>query len=424
MKKNKIKPKKIRKKKFKYIHAKKGKKYSFLNKKTLKICNSILLLIIYLYLENAPSLDNNSNLIDNKVTIIETKEYKSFNELKEKETSPFLKSILKEINIIKHIFDKNIEKYKKNKNIIHLSASINNDKNYKYIILVSIFSVLLNCNKQKTFIIYHISCSRDFNETSVEIFKSLINKFPKNVEMIFYNMGNLFDNRKNARYSEAAYFRLLAPVFINSDRLIHLDGDTLTFADLNEMYNLDFNDNYVLGMYDILADGVDYLGIKSKIYICAGTLLLNLKKLREDNKIVEIMNLTNSNIELKNVDQTVVNYLFHPKIGRLSSKYVMFNYEEKSDLLFYINRLRTKITLEEMEEAVKNPTIIHYTICWPKVWNANAGFQAWASTCSQRNNCSCKKDHNLWHSFAKQTNYYDEIAHFTGVKKINSNEIK
>ena len=145
--------------------------------------------------------------------------------------------------------------------------------------------------------------------------------------------------------------------------------------------------------------------------------MLNLKKLREDNKIIEIMNLTNSNIELKNVDQTVVNYLFHPKIGRLSSKYVMFNYEEKSDLLFYINRLRTKITIEEMEEAVKNPTIIHYTICWPKVWNANAGFQAWASTCSQRNNCSCKKDHNLWHSFAKQTDYYDEIAHFTGVKK-------
>ena len=200
-----IKSKNIRKKKFKYIHAKKGNTFSFFNKKTLKICNSILLLIIYLYLENAPSLDNNSNLIDNKVTIIETKEYKSFNELKEKETSPFLNNILKEINVIKHIFDKNIEKYKKHKNIIHLSTSINNDKNYKYVILVSIFSVLLNCNKQKTFIIYHISCSRDFNETSVEIFKSLINKFPKNVEMIFYNMGNLFDNRKNARYSEAIF---------------------------------------------------------------------------------------------------------------------------------------------------------------------------------------------------------------------------
>ena len=205
--------------------------------------------------------------MDNKLTIIESKEFKSFKELKEKATSPFLMKILNEINIIKHLFDKNIENYKKNKNIIHLSASVNNDKNYKYVILVSIYSVLLNCNKNKTFIIYHISCSSDFNETSVDIFKSLLNKFSHNVEMIFYNMGNLFENRKNYRYSEAAYYRLATPVFINAYRLIHLDGDTLTFSDLNEMYNLDFNDNYILGIYDILADGVDYLGLRSEIYI-------------------------------------------------------------------------------------------------------------------------------------------------------------
>ena len=393
------------------------KKYSTFKNKFLKIINAIILLIIYLYLNHLPSLNKNSNLLDNKLTIIESKEYKSFKELKEKATSPFLMKILNEINIIKHLFDKNIENYKKNKNIIHLSASVNNDKNYKYVILVSIYSVLLNCNKNKTFIIYHISCSSDFNGTSVDIFKSLLNKFSHNVEMIFYNMGNLFENRKNYRYSEAAYYRLVTPVFINADRLIHLDGDTLTFSDLNEMYNLDFNDNYILGIYDILADGVDYLGLRSEIYINSGTILLNLKKLRDDNKIIEFMNLTDSNKQLKNVDQTVFNYVLHPKIGRLSSKYAMFNYEEKSDLLFYISRLRTKITLEEMEEAVKNPTIIHYVICWPKVWSAHAVSQTWVSTCAQRHNCSCQKEHDLWHSFAKQTDYYDEISSFTGDKK-------
>ena len=412
-----IKKKKIRKQAFIYNQRKIGKNSLVFNKRILKIINAIILLIIYLYLNHIPSLNKNSNLLDNKLTIIESKEYKSFKELKEKATSPFLMKILNEINIIKHLFDKNIENYKKNKNIIHLSASVNNDKNYKYVILVSIYSVLLNCNKNKTFIIYHISCSSDFNETSVDIFKSLLNKFSHNVEMIFYNMGNLFENRKNYRYSEAAYYRLVTPVFINADRLIHLDGDTLTFSDLNEMYNLDFNDNYILGIYDILADGVDYLGLRSEIYINSGTILLNLKKLRDDNKIIEFMNLTDSNKQLKNVDQTVFNYVLHPKIGRLSSKYAMFNYEEKSDLLLYISRLRTKITLEEMEEAVKNPTIIHYVICWPKVWSAHAVSQTWVSTCAQRHNCSCQKEHDLWHSFAKQTDYYDEISSFTGDKK-------
>ena len=412
-----IKKKKIRKQAFIYNQRKIRKNSLVFNNRILKIINAIILLIIYLYLNHLPSLNKNSNLLDNKLTIIESKEFKSFKELKEKATSPFLMKILNEINIIKHLFDKNIENYKKNKNIIHLSASVNNDKNYKYVILVSIYSVLLNCNKNKTFIIYHISCSSDFNETSVDIFKSLLNKFSHNVEMIFYNMGNLFENRKNYRYSEAAYYRLVTPVFINADRLIHLDGDTLTFSDLNEMYNLDFNDNYILGIYDILADGVDYLGLRSEIYINSGTILLNLKKLRDDNKIIEFMNLTDSNKQLKNVDQTVFNYVLHPKIGRLSSKYAMFNYEEKSDLLLYISRLRTKITLEEMEEAVKNPTIIHYVICWPKVWSAHAVSQTWVSTCAQRHNCSCQKEHDLWHSFAKQTDYYDEISSFTGDKK-------
>ena len=112
------------------------------------------------------------------------------------------------------------------------------------------FSVLKNCNKRKTFIIFHILCTPDFEENSIIIFKSLLNKFYQNTEIIFYNMGNHFINRIDRRISQAAYYRLIAPLFINSDRLIHLDGDTLTFSDLTEMYNLDFNDNYVLGIYD------------------------------------------------------------------------------------------------------------------------------------------------------------------------------
>ena len=142
------------------------------------------------------------------------------------------------------------------------------------------YSLLSNCNKRKTFVIYHLLCTPDFDESSLSIFISLIKKFPQNVEMIFYNMGNYFINRKNGRYSEAAYYRILSPLFIDSDRVIHLDGDTLVFSDLDEMYSLYFSDNYVLGIYDFLSDGVDYLGIKSNIYINTRVILLNLKKLR------------------------------------------------------------------------------------------------------------------------------------------------
>ena len=178
----------------------------------------------------------------NNEKILELNEYNSFNELKRKTNEYFSRNILKEISIIKNLFSSKIESYKNQKNLIHITSSINNDENYKYILLVSMYSLLTNCNKNKNFIIYHILCTPDFNESSTIIFKSLLNKFSHNVQIIFYNMGNNFSNRKNKRLSVATYYRLLTPVVINSDRIIHLDGDTLVFSDLEEMYNLNFND--------------------------------------------------------------------------------------------------------------------------------------------------------------------------------------
>lgn len=72
---------------------------------------------------------------------------------------------------------------------------------------------------------------------------------------------------------------------------IYFDADTLVLKDLNEMYQAKFNDNYVLGSLDYLSKGIDYLGIKSEKFINSGVLLLNLKKIKKDNKIYELLNI-------------------------------------------------------------------------------------------------------------------------------------
>ena len=46
------------------------------------------------------------------------------------------------------------------------------------------YSLLSNCNKNKSFIIIHILCTPDIDETIVEMFKSLVIKFPYNIEII------------------------------------------------------------------------------------------------------------------------------------------------------------------------------------------------------------------------------------------------
>ena len=74
------------------------------------------------------------------------------------------------------------------------------------------------------------------------------------------------------------------------------------------MYSLNFNDNYVYGFYDVIPNGIDYLGINSTKYINSGVILLNLKKIRNDNKIKKLINITTSPFfKLKNLDQKAIN---------------------------------------------------------------------------------------------------------------------
>ena len=236
--------------------------------------------------------------------------------------------------------------------------------------------------------------------------------------MVFYNMGNLFKNRKIDFYPPSAFYRVFAPLIIDSDRIIHLDGDCIILSDLYEMYSLNFNDNYVYGIYDFISNGVDYLGIKSNKYINSGILLLNLNKIRKDNKFKELINITtNPNFELRKHDQTAINYIFYPKIGRLHSKYGRFNFEDKDDLIFYNQKLRTKIPMEELEDALKNTTIIHLVLCNPKAWSVSATYYREYTSCRQRQNCSCKKYHDLWHFYAQKTEYYKIIENFTNAQK-------
>lgn len=267
----------------------------------------------------------------------------------------------------------------------------------------------MNCDKTKTFITYHILCSPDFTDNNISILKSLMNQYSSNIEMIFYNMTNNFMNLNNKRFTQATYYRILIPILTNIDRILYLDADTLVLKDLTEMYEVEFNDNYVLGTLDYLTSGIDNLGIKSKKYINAGVLLLNLEKIRKDNKIYDLLKY----IRLLGNDQTLINYVFYPKIGIMPSKYNIFNFNDELDVKLYLKLLRTKINITELKEAFNDPITIHHVLCWPKMWSIHHRYVDYFSAARQRNNYSCKKYYKLWHLYARKTDYYHDILIFT-----------
>ena len=127
--------------------------------------------------------------------------------------------------------------------------------------------------------------------------------------------------------------------------------------------------------------------------------------------------MCNIDIKLTQVAQTAINYVLYPNIGRLPSKYGIYNFEDKNDLNVYYNLLRTKIPMDELEDALINPTIVHFILCWPKPWSRNSSYNKDLTYCSKRKNCSCEKYYHLWHNIAKKMDNYDEIINAIGINK-------
>ena len=195
---------------------------------------------------------------------------------------------------------------------------------YVYPILISMESILMNTNKSKTFIIFHILCSPEIGLSTLSILKTIINRHSTNLELILYDMGNNFMNLKHTRSTQNTFYKLLLPIMINSDRIIHLDADTLTFKDLSDMYESDFKDNYILGTWGYYYFDLYYIGIKPYKYINAGVILLNLEKIRKNQKYYELINKTNNDKYLRHDGHTVLNNILYPEIGDLSYKYKIF----------------------------------------------------------------------------------------------------
>ena len=324
-----------------------------------------------------------------------------------------MNSFLNEISLVSYDFSPQL---KKDNNEIHILINMNNK--YIYPTLVSINSALKNSNKNKNTLVYHVLCPNDIRRSFLKKLKSLLNVYPKNLIIIIYNMGSLFNRYKGSRFSEVTFYRLLSPIFIPLEKIIYLDSDVLVFKDLEEMYNLSFNNNYILGILDYLSYGTDYLGLKSEKYINAGVLLINLEKIRKDNKYYEILYMYKTFKKLNNNDQTIINYVLYPNIGKLPPKYGIFNFNSIFDIKYlYLKKVRQNVNLTEIINAFKDPVIIHYILCNPKVWYTNSKFVTKYTRDGTIKKLKCQKYHSIWIEYAKNTSFFDEITKFYKIKR-------
>ena len=354
------------------------------------------LYIIYLLLKSKSNFKNNENNYYNKFD-------DGINENKPEDNISESEENINKLNFGKLQFQK--EEYETNKSLIHIATACDNDKGAIYSTLVSMTSALENNNKEQNLLVYHLLLSNNFDMRKISYFESLKNDY--DFILNYFKIPPVFKyiHKKWKNTDTVEYKLLLSLIYPDIPRIIFLDGDTLIFTDISEMYNLEFNDNYLLGYPYHTADSLDKWDPDNfKIYVNGGVLLFNIHKIRKDNMDLKLLLFHGVNYTRTNFfEQDSLNYIYKNKIGLLPLKYGVYlfgNIEEYKKE--YLYKMRIDINLTELENAIEKPSIVHLCCCNPKVW--------YKSTRQEKGfNHICERFQKEFYFYANKTKYYKEI---------------
>ena len=354
------------------------------------------LYIIYLLLKSKSNFKNNENNYYNEFD-------DGINENKPEDNISESEENINKLNFGKLQFQK--EEYETNKSLIHIAMACDNDKGAIYSTLVSMTSALENNNKEQNLLVYHLLLSNNFDMRKISYFESLKNDYDFILNYFKIPPVFKFIHKKWKNTDTVEYKLLLSLIYPDIPRIIFLDGDTLIFTDISEMYNLEFNDNYLLGYPYHTADSLDKWDPDNfKIYVNGGVLLFNIHKIRKDNMDLELLLFHGVNYTRTNFfEQDSLNYIYKNKIGLLPLKYGVYlfgNIEEYKKE--YLYKMRIDINLTELENAIEKPSIVHLCCCNPKVW--------YKSTRQEKGfNHICERFQKEFYFYANKTKYYKEI---------------
>lgn len=125
--------------------------------------------------------------------------------------------------------------------------------------------------------------------------------------------------------SKACFLRLLIPKLLPElDRALYVDCDTLCKGDISELYNTDFENNYILA-----TRGYNYSDFQAKqlglpYYIISGMMMFNIPLMNKEDYFKQIQENWRGALGKQkpfSADETIVNWVFHKKIKLVSEKW-------------------------------------------------------------------------------------------------------
>ena len=278
------------------------------------------------------------------------------------------------------------------------------DNNYAVPLLVSIYSLYKTANEDTSYAV-HVLVPPDFKSS----FKDALNAMARDFGMPapdFVDMGTAYaDVKMQLEFiTPQTYYRLMIPDLFDFDVCLYLDVDILVRKDLGELFSM-------LGKEDLIA-GVKAAGyywpVQEQLkkaqtlmidafdqYVNAGVLLINVRRMREQNMSSTFHKLMEK--DFRSQDQDILNSACYGAIRLLPPAYNSMTVYDNDDASGYSSELHPCLPIcyskEEWVQACEDPAIIHYANR-RKPWNSLAIPHAllWWDTLSEVNEYHDCKD--------------------------------
>lgn len=252
------------------------------------------------------------------------------------------------------------------------------DNNYAHVMGTSLYSLLDHNQLDLDFDIHIIS--NGISDENKNRIKEIADRFQRNI--FFYDLENsLFRLVGNdPLWNITTYARLFIAEILPEtvDHILYVDGDTIILRELRYLFELDMRDNNIIyGVLDRYNKGsIERLGLKEKVYVNSGIMLMNLKIWREKG-IPDQVRLHLKERKWKFADQDILNFELNGHIGILPMEYNMYMFSRKMPyeqaIKLSFDGIEQFYTKKDYEYAQKNTAIVHFAgSLFNRPWQKNS----------------------------------------------------
>lgn len=208
------------------------------------------------------------------------------------------------------------------------------DDSYAPFLAVALNSAIKNSDPQRNY--KAIVLYQDLGADNISRLQALqTENFKIELMPIRANMEALDDRMSNRLrcdyFTLTIYFRLFIPsMFPQYDKGIYIDSDVVLTDDIAKLFDIDIGENYIGACNDLSIADIPPLvaytekavGVNAKEYINSGVLLMNLKRMRDDDLEGHFLSLLNKyHFDSIAPDQDYLNAMCNGKIYYLEEKW-------------------------------------------------------------------------------------------------------